>query len=354
MIAQKKITTEWLDEISKKTNNTDKILIEKVIRAFLLVEGLVKMKLPFIFKGGTSLMLHLNSTKRLSIDIDIIISQEMGNLDELLNAVVKEQGFLKYEMQQRISHSRIKKNHFKFFYSPVYKTNRDQEFVLLDILFEKVNYSKIVSLPVQSMFVPDDGKPLHVDLPDRDNLLGDKMTAFAPNTTGIPYFKSDVSMSMEIIKQLYDIGYLFDQVADTDVISIAFQRFAKTELSYRNIIGLTENDVLEDIYQTALCLTTRGLDGKGNFQQLQDGVKRMRLFIFSENYHIEKAIIHASKAAYLSVLIKQKVSTIQKFDDPSLIKDWLIGAPMNSKLNKLKKSNPEAFFYWHKIFELIR
>jgi len=25
---------------------------------------------------------------------------------------------------------------------------------------------------------------------------------------------------------------------------------------------------------------------------------------------------------------------------------------MNTKLNRLKKSNPEAFFYWYKIYEL--
>jgi len=27
---------------------------------------------------------------------------------------------------------------------------------------------------------------------------------------------------------------------------------------------------------------------------------------------------------------------------------------MNTKLNKLKKSNPEAFFYWYKIYELFK
>ncbi|MBK7097825.1 MAG: hypothetical protein IPH58_05105 [Sphingobacteriales bacterium] len=46
--------------------------------------------------------------------------------------------------------------------------------------------------------------------------MGDKLTAFAPNTTGIPYFKKDDSMSMEIIKQLYDIGNLFDAVTDIE------------------------------------------------------------------------------------------------------------------------------------------
>ena len=33
-------------------------------------------------------------------------------------------------------------------------------------------------------------------------------------------------------------------------------------------------------------------------------------------------------------------------------KDSTIDNPEYSKLNKLKKSNPEAFFYWYKIFEI--
>ncbi len=39
----------------------------------MLLEGLFKSGLPFIFKGGTALMLLMNSAKRLSIDIDIIL-----------------------------------------------------------------------------------------------------------------------------------------------------------------------------------------------------------------------------------------------------------------------------------------
>ena len=34
------------------------------------------------------------------------------------------------------------------------------------------------------------------------------------------------------------------------------------------------------------------------------------------------------------------------------MKDWLIAQPINTKLNRLKRSNPEAFFYWYKIYEL--
>ena len=50
MIEREKITLEWIEKVSKANRNTDKILVEKVIRALLLLEGLVKQKLPFVFK----------------------------------------------------------------------------------------------------------------------------------------------------------------------------------------------------------------------------------------------------------------------------------------------------------------
>ena len=357
MINLNKISSEWLDQVSKKNRKADKILAEKVIRALLLLEGLVKQKLSFVFKGGTALMLHFNSTKRLSIDIDIILPKDSDSyrnkdLQSILDAIIKEQGFLRKELQHRNTSSKIKKEHYKFFYTPLHKTNKDVEYVLLDILFEEINYINLISLPIQSDFVPLIDKSLRVNVPSLEDILGDKLTAFAPNTTGIPYFKKDDSMSMEIIKQLYDIGNLFDTVTDLDTIKTTFYRFAKTEIDYRNSEGINENDVLEDIYQTALCIVSRGTDGKGNFEELQNGIRRISSFIFSESYQIEKAIAHASKAAYLSALIQLNAKSIAKFENPLQLKDWQIGEPLNNKLNKLKKSNPESFFYWYKIYEL--
>ncbi len=352
MINQKEISAEWLNQVPKQHRNADKILVERVIRALLLLEGLVKQKIDFVFKGGTALMLHFNSTKRLSIDIDIILPNEIENLESVLDAIAPEQGFLRKELQHRSTNSKIKKEHYKFFFTPLHKTKKDEEYVLLDILFEKVNYKNLISLPVQSNFVPQSGNPLNASVPSLEDILGDKLTAFAPNTTGIPYFKKEDSMSMEIIKQLYDIGNLFDAVNDIETIKTTFYRFTKTEIEYRNENNISENEVLEDIHQTALCIITRGADGKGNFEELRNGIQRVSSFIFSESYHIEKAIAHASKAAYLSALIQHNAKTIDKFRNPNEMKDWLISEPLNNKLNKLKKSNTEAFFYWYKIYEL--
>lgn len=352
MIDKDKITLDWIEKVSKANRNADKILVEKVIRALLLLEGLVKQNLSFVFKGGTALMLHLNSSKRLSIDIDVIISEKPDNIDELLDKVASEQGFLRKELQARNKNTKIDKVHFKFFYTPLHKTSKVEEYVLLDILFEKVQYKNQVELNIQSSFLPEKGNPISVKTASLEDITGDKLTAFAPNTTGIPYFKGEDSMSMEIIKQLYDIGNLIDNVSTIEIVKDTFKKFAITELAYRDKDNLSEKDVLEDIYQTSLCIATRGGDGNGNFDELQKGIQRLTGFIFSETYNIEKTIAHASKAAYVACLIKHDSNIIEKFTNPLEMKDWVIGEPMNTKLNKLKKTNPEAFYYWYKIFLL--
>ncbi len=360
MINQKKLTQELLYQVSESHKNTeskksaDKILVEKTIRALLLIEGLVKHDLSFVFRGGTALMLHFNSAKRLSIDIDIILPQEPSDLDKILDSVAKEQGFIRKELQHRSTELNIKKKHYKFFYYPLHKTQEDEEFILLDILFEDVYYHELISKPIKSSFLPVESESMNVDIPSHEDFMGDKLTAFAPNTTGIPYFKNEDSMSMEIIKQLFDIGNLFDVVNNVEIIVKTFNRIAEAELTYREQKALKPEDVLEDIYQTSICIVTRGADGKGDFNELQTGIQRVQNFIFSESYHIEKAIKHASKAAYLAIIIKYKLPKIEKYEKPEQIKHWTIAQPMNTKLNKLKKSNPEAFFYWYKIYEQIR
>jgi predicted nucleotidyltransferase component of viral defense system len=141
------------------------------------LEGLAKQGLPFIFKGGTALMLHFNSTRRLSIDIDIILPKEIEALDSILERILKEQGFLRKELQHRSTQSKIKKEHYKFFYTPLHKTNKGEDYVLLDILFEEINYSKIVSIPIKSPFIPNSEEAIAVDVPSLEDLLGDKLTA---------------------------------------------------------------------------------------------------------------------------------------------------------------------------------
>jgi len=353
MINTKELTGEWILQTAKRFK-ADPLLTEKVIHALLLLEGLVKQNLPFVFKGGTALMLHFNSEKRLSIDIDIIISEKDVDIEKTLHAIVDEHLFTRFELNERNKRSNIEKAHYKLFYMPKREIKEEEEFILLDILYEDVHYADLVQLPVVSDFLPQKGESLLVNVPSVENLLGDKLTAFAPNTTGIPYLKGGDNQSMEIIKQLYDIGTLFDVTEDFNSVKETFQKIAATELVYRD---LHENDldaVLEDIYQTSISICTRGMDGKADFDSLQDGIRRVTGYIFSENYYVEKAISHATKAAYLATLLRQDADTIERFDPSVNMKDWMIKQPFNTRVNKLKKSNPEAFYYWYKMYEMSK
>ena len=352
MISKDSLHIDWITKVSSSNRKADKILVEKVIRALMLLEGLVKQDLDFVFKGGTALMLILDSSKRLSIDIDIIIEKEPKNLEEIFRALLEEQGFTGFELQERKTSTSIHKAHYKFFYKPIHKTQAVEESLLLDILFEKVGYTKINKVPINSKFILSKGDPIKVRVPSVEDILGNKLTAYAPNSTGIPYFKGETSMSMEIMKQLYDVGNLVDIAEDGILVKQTFENFAATELAYRNQSKLTVDDVLDDIYQTSLCLVSRGADGKGDFDHLQTGIQRVSRFIFSESFHIDRAITLASRAAYVSALIKADKAVIEKFKNPAIMKDWAIGEPFWPRLNRLKKSNPEAFFYWYKIFEL--
>lgn len=352
MIDIEKIDINWINLVSKENRNADKILVEKVIRAFLLLEGLCRVEVPFVFKGGTSLMLLLGAKKRMSIDIDIIVERDANDLDEKLNHVAKEQGFVRVELQRRTSLSSVPKRHYKFFYNPIHKTVQEEEYVLLDILFAENPYSLVEEREIVSPFVPIVEPIVFVKVPSPENLLGDKLTAFAPNTTGVPYYKHGDSMSMEIVKQLYDIGCLFDITRDFVAVCEVFDKLVIQEAEFRGR-GITEKDVIEDIFQTSLCISTRGVLGRGDFAELLAGIGRVKGFVFSKPYHIEDATVSASKIAYSAALIATGASSVARYTGPDSVSNLTIRNTDYNKLNKLKKSNSEAFYYWYHAVELM-
>ena len=175
--------------------------------------------------------------------------------------------------------------------------------------------------------------------------------------SGCPFvFKGNKMCSLEIVKQLYDIASLFDNTTDLTVTKDTFRKFATIELAYRN---LKDNDILQvlgDIYQTSLCICLQGKIDNEHFKLLQDGIKRIQSFVHSERYYLDLAIIDASKTAYLSTLISNNLTKIEHFDKNNIqeLQKITIENPLPTKLNKLKKSNIEAFFYWYKIYEIMK
>lgn len=110
-----------LDHINilKKNSSSDPAILERTVYAFGLLESLVRVKMPFIFKGGTCLMLLLETPRRLSTDIDIIVEPGI-DISSYIQDAAKIFPFKKVEEQTRVGKNQIEKRHFKFYYdSPV-------------------------------------------------------------------------------------------------------------------------------------------------------------------------------------------------------------------------------------------
>ena len=354
MISKECFTTEWISKKSTELQYNDKNLIEKVIRAFSLLEMLSASGCPFHFKGGTSLMLILGGdSHRLSIDIDIMCPPGT-NIEDYLKDYAKS-GFLEYQLIERRQAGRdVPKIHSKFFYQVAFKGQSDvTSFILLDVLYEDCHYHKTNAIDIVSPFIKLDGEPLKVVVPSVEDILGDKLTAFAPETTGIPYYKNDKLTTVEIIKQLYDVGRLFDRMQDISAVSQSFKAIADVELGYRNL-GHDLSQIYDDIRQTALNISTRGFIDKEKFALLQTGIVNIKPFMYKGAYRIEEAIIDAAKAAYLAALIETGSETIERFSDAQLSGDLLIKPVLTNKLNKLRIGLPEAYFYWAKTSDLMK
>ena len=363
MIDPKSRTLEWILESSKTNNVSDPTLMEKAIRAFSLLEALSKSGCPFLFKGGSALMLQLACTQRLSVDIDIVCPPGTDVIF-YLTPYAEEYGFGGIKPSNRISRTNVPKTHAKCFYQVSYVTNTTTEKILLDVLFEDNWYSRIENLPIVSPFLLMTGAPLTVNLPSKDDLLGDKLTAFAPNTTGIPYTKTVIGRaglpeerhcSMEIIKQLFDIATLFDRTKDLNIVRTTFEKIAPIELDYRQMDGTDLTPILDDIYKTAEIICTGIYTNERSFEyrELIKGIKQISNFIISEKYNLYSAIVNASKAAYLSVLLKKGVNEITHYDPSMDLGAVKLGTPINPAINKVKALRPEAFFYWMQIESLL-
>ena len=345
---------EWIDSVAAQHPSLDKTLIEKTIRAFSLLESLSLSGCPFCFKGGTACMLHLGSSKRLSIDIDIICPPGT-DISHYVKTHSEEYGFTDIQLVERLSSYNVPKSHAKCYYKVSYVTSKEEEAILLDVLFEEIHYNKVVQLPISSPFLKMEGEPVMVNVPSVEDILGDKLTAFAPHTSGIQFFKKEKNCSLEIIKQMFDVAALFDVCNDFALTHNTFRKFGETELGYRDLEETTTDSILMDAIKTAQCISLRGLVNEDEFKLLQGGIKRISGLILSERYHLDPAIRDSAKAAYVAALILTKSTDVHRYTTTPFEewKDAVIGKVLSTKFNKLKKSNQEAFFYWWQVDKLL-
>ncbi len=345
MLTKENFTLEHVAEL-KKNRMVDSFILERSIYAFGLLEALCRVGMPFIFKGGTSLMLLLNKPQRLSTDIDIIVAPGT-DVDYYLEEAGKIFPFEKVEQQIRKGKNSIEKRHYKYYYdSPV--KGQTPFYILLDILFEENHYSNVIRKTIRNELLITEEPYYEVSLPSADCILGDKLTAFAPHTTGIPF---GVDKELEIIKQMYDIASLTEVIENFNDIRGSYLEIVSSEIRYRGI-DATAEDALRDTLEAAACIASRGQYGDEYGKYLQ-GIKSIVTHVYDERFSAEKAAVSACKVMHMTACVLKNVP-YEQIDDFSIYVKKDIGFSRYSKLSKLRKFNAEGFAHIVKTVEILQ
>ncbi len=344
MLSTRNFELEYLRELQGKYRK-DPALLERVLYAFGLLEALAKVALPFVFKGGTSLMLLLEHPMRLSTDIDIIV--EPGtDIEKYIKEAGKIFPFISCEEQVRVGRNDIEKRHFKFIYqSPL----RKREFyILLDILFAEVPYVETVQREVKNdLIIVEDPKVL-VTVPSIECILGDKLTAFAPHTTGVPL---GVGKTLEIAKQLFDVATLLVEMKNQSVVQKTYAKVVAEELAYRGL-DISKEDVLQDTIQACLSIISRGSIDSQDYAEYIKGIKSVDTHILSMTYSGEAAMCQACQVMYFAACLLKGKEYI-KIENPENYIDCNIVNKKYKGLNKMKKQKLEAYGYLVEAVHLL-
>ena len=353
MITENTFTKDWLlavnENLGWNRQETQLKNLEKAIVALALLELLADAKLNFIFKGGTSLLLLLQKIYRLSIDIDIIFPNPLNDAENVFaHMCSKSTLFTHFARQERDSDALLDTEHYKFFYKP-FADEVESSYIILDLYRSANPYSKTLKLELDSSILETQGKNETVHVPDVDSILADKLTAFAPDTIGISLSATQGHRPkrIEILKQLFDIGNLFDVAENVEHIRQTYTNIAWQEIERRRL-NITPTHVLRDSERHVYIIGHAGKVEKPIYEKIAKGYKDFKKFVADLSFDENQAILSAAKTAYLISALHCGGKTLEKYNPEFDMEPWSINDKSCLDLNEYKYGNPEAFFYWYK------
>jgi hypothetical protein len=356
-------TENYLIEIQGGLKARDLGTLEKCVIALELVGRLQQAGLNFIFKGGTSLLLHLPEPRRLSIDVDIICLDGAEKLKEVLKSIGKEAPFTHWEHQKHRDREAPPTQHYQVYYTPARNAPRPPS-IQIDVIQAENPYAEVIKKPLQTTFIEPE---VYIDIPTPTSscLLGDKLAAFAPSTIGYPYSYTNRNGEkqenpMQVVKHLFDVGQLAAIADNLNETIKTYTTIHAEQIRYRKL-EVNLSACLNDTQEAALGVSlVEGLqkpssDSRQNF--FRRGIVALDSHLFTERFDAQAYRTAAARAALVAELVRHNKADYnlsqfiaQELDIPKLIAATL-SSPLDT-LNKIKKTAPAAFVCWLEIQQL--
>lgn len=253
--------------------------------------------------------------------------------------------FKSSQEQTRVGKNNIEKRHFKFYYDSPLKD--DDFYILLDVLFAKNYYASTVEKSINNELIQVIDPDISVTVPSANCILGDKLTAFAPRTTGIGFQKD-----LEVIKQLFDVATLIDEITKFSEVKDTYRRVVRSEIEYRGI-DIEPEDALKDTIQACACIISRGRIKPEEYPLYLGGISKITGHIFNIKYSGEIAAIDACKVMCLAACILADRNEMIKINNSEDYMAEKITMKEYLKLSYIKKMKLEAYGYLVEAVKII-
>jgi hypothetical protein len=219
----------------------------------------------------------------------------------------------------------------------------------LDVLLEDNHYTATVDRNIETALLLTTPPHRQVTIPNANCILADKLTAFAPHTTGVPF---GVDKELEIIKQLYDIASLVEHVDNLDEVKSTYGSIVASEIEYRDLPVKAE-DVLRDTINSAACIAGRGIFEKEEYPIFQKGISRIRDHIIGEKFSGEIAVRRACMVMFIAAAILSDASIPPILLDDEYYKSQSVPAGTYQKLSYIRKTDLTAYKYLIETLKML-
>ena len=231
----------------------------------------------------------------------------------------------------------------------------------MDILYDEHGYPALIQAPIINEWIQTSRNAITVSIPTADSITGDKLTAYAPNTIGIRFRVEHANggvteKQMEVMKQLFDLGILFDRITNLKHFKQSFEKISQKEIAYRAIKEITREHVLNDVINTSLIIASIGkfFDPNGDYPHISTGLAQLKSYIYKGTFRSDEAVLASAKAAYLTTTIftgyEGEIQRWQRGDD---IQKYFVKPIEYQFLNKRRNIPGAPLFYWHHALTLL-
>jgi hypothetical protein len=154
---------------------------------------------------------------------------------------------------------------------------------------------------------------------------------------------------MQFMKQVFDIGELFDAATDAYELRAAHEAVFAAENRYRGG-AFTRDQALTDAYDTAYRMTRVGISGAptdGSGELFEQGRRQLASHLVGSTFRREDMKVAAAKAALLTRAVRGDFHFADaRYDETKLsfLKDFAF--PDELAAIRRLKAIPEAMWYW--------